>query len=365
MNFTLDDSDPSLSFSTSDWAIQNSSDPYLDRFFDNTYHVAQRDGATISFQFQGSGFAIYGSTGPGHAKFSVQYDNVVANNLDASASQTRFRQQLFAHTFGSESQPHTVKLTAVLTGVGLAGEWLDVDYITLTSPANASTSSGLPTVTAVPPWLSGSSSTSTLLAFTPTGRPDSTYVSYSSSSSSKVPTILAALFGSLIGLAALLLVLYCVLRRIYERRRARERAFRYGQSSANPSVSLAGTYAPSSGGSAKGSGFGPGAILDMRSAPYSHSHAHAHSGSNGGSLASHAVEMRSFSTDVHRDPPDRDRDRLEREAREREGAGTPTTAQVLATRPLLSASPIAWTRQKVGGGHKGDADSLRTDFLQV
>ena len=78
-----------------------------------------------------------------------------------------------------------------------------------------------------------------------------------------MPTVLAALFGALIALAALLLVLYCVLRRIYDRRRARERAFRYGQSSANPSVSLAGTYAPSSGASAKGSGFGPGAILDM------------------------------------------------------------------------------------------------------
>ncbi|KAI0657057.1 hypothetical protein C8Q70DRAFT_1046347 [Cubamyces menziesii] len=344
MNFTLDDSDPSLSFSATGWAIQNPSDPDLDQFFDNTYHVAQQDGATVTFVFQGVAFAIYGSTGPGHAKFTVQYDNVVVNNLAASASQTRFRQKLFGHSFGSDAGSHTVKLTAVLSGEGLAGEWLDLDYITFTSSSNASTSSGLPTATAVPPWLSGHSS------------------------SSRVPTVLAALFGSVIGIAALLLVLYCVLRRIYDRRRARERAFRYGQSSANPSVSLAGTYAPSSGGSAKGSGFGAGAILDMvgiggggggggggagsggagsggggardgsqRSAPYSHTH--AHTGSNGGSLASHAVEMRSFSTDVHRDP-DRDRG----------GA---------------SASPIAWTRQKVGGGHKGDADSLRTDFLQV
>ena len=38
-------------------------------------------------------------------------------------------------------------------------------------------------------------------------------------------------------------------------------------------------------------------------------------------------------------------------------AGTPTTG-----RTLMSASPIAWgTRQK----HQGDADSMRTDFLQV
>ena len=63
-----------------------------------------------------------------------------------------------------------------------------------------------------------------------------------------MPTVLAALFGSIIGIAALLLVLYCVLRRIYDRRRARERAFRYGQSSVNPSAaSYAGTPTPTPG----------------------------------------------------------------------------------------------------------------------
>ena len=69
----------------------------------------------------------------------MQYDNVVVNNLAASASQTRFRQKLFGHSFGSDtgSQSHTVKLTAVLSGEGLAGEWLDLDYITFTSSSNA------------------------------------------------------------------------------------------------------------------------------------------------------------------------------------------------------------------------------------
>ncbi|KAJ8454453.1 hypothetical protein ONZ51_g13013 [Trametes cubensis] len=137
MNFTLDDADPSLSFSATGWAIQNPSDPDLDQFFDNTYHVAQQDGATVTFVFQGVAFAIYGSTGPGHAKFTVQYDNVVVNNLAASASQTRFRQKLFGHSFGSDTGSHTVKLTAVLSGEGLAGEWLDLDYITFTSSSNA------------------------------------------------------------------------------------------------------------------------------------------------------------------------------------------------------------------------------------
>ena len=52
---------------------------------------------------------------------------------------------------------------------------------------------------------------------------------------------------------------------------------------------------------------------------------------------------------------------------ERERAGTPATALSGATashgRGLMSQSPIAWTTRKMG--HRGDADSLRTDFLQV
>ena len=44
----------------------------------------------------------------------------------------------------------------------------------------------------------------------------------------------------------------------------------------------------------------------------------------------------------------------------RDGAGTPATMATNA-RPLISP----WTKQKVAGGHKGDADSLQTDILQV
>lgn len=119
-NFTLDDTDPSLTYSSNGWAIQPPTDPDLQEFFDQTYHAAQTDGATVSFTFQGTAFALYGSKGPGHVralsssapwnrhpsgrscaaqgKFQVQFDSTVVN-LDASASQTAFRQQLFAHTF--------------------------------------------------------------------------------------------------------------------------------------------------------------------------------------------------------------------------------------------------------------------------
>ncbi len=71
--------------------------------------------------------------------------------------------------------------------------------------------------------------------------------------------------------------------------------------------------------------------------------------SRDGSLSSNVADMRTVSTDVHGYGG-------------REGAGTPGGGSGGATRALMSASPIAWTRQKK---HKRDADSFRTDFLQV
>ena len=67
MNFTLDDSSNELAFSAA-WAVQAPGTPDVDRFFLQTYHVAQAPGATLNFSFTGTAFAIFGSTGPAHVR---------------------------------------------------------------------------------------------------------------------------------------------------------------------------------------------------------------------------------------------------------------------------------------------------------
>ncbi|KAH9857401.1 hypothetical protein C2E23DRAFT_927322 [Lenzites betulinus] len=333
-NFTLDDTDPSLSYSSNGWAVQSPTDPDLTEFFDETYHAAQADGATMSFTFQGTAFALYGSKGPGHGKFQVQFDSTVVN-LDASASQTAFRQQLFAHTFSPPASTHLVKVTAVLSGDGLQGRWMDVDYITFSSAPSNATSTDIGTITSSPPWL--------------TVQPPTT-------SPSNVPKILAIVFGALIGVALIALAVYFVLRRGYDLRRARERAFRYGQSSAHPSVSLAGTtYAHSAAGSGKSTGSPPIALTPLMSPGMQMS------ALNGSGAMIDLVPVRRESPSVARDGSvggltmSTGVDANGRPSRD--GAGTPMSGR------LMNASPIAWTRQKQK--HKGDADSLATDFLQV
>ncbi|KAI1787741.1 hypothetical protein LXA43DRAFT_1064157 [Ganoderma leucocontextum] len=360
MNFTVDDSDPSISYSPNGWALQSQNDPDLDQFFQQTYHVATQDGATMSFQFSGSAFTLYGSKGPSHAAFQLQFDGTIVN-LDASAQTTAFRQELFTHSFspnGTAAQ-HLVKVTAVLEG---KNKWLDLDYITFTSGSGSTSSIG--TATSAPPWLTDSSTS-------PTGPSGFTI---------KLPTILAALFGALVALALLGVLAWLVLRRVLARHRARERAFRYGQSSVNPAAAagpgpadpssiIKGGYPPSAtsasaSASAKGSGPLEFSALMMRerererertTSPYSQTQTQTQRDGSM-SFASNAVEMRSASID-------------ERE-RERERVGTPATGTALSgtgtgSRGLMSQSPIVWTTRKMGGGHRGDADSFRTDFLQV
>ncbi|TFK87662.1 hypothetical protein K466DRAFT_565251 [Polyporus arcularius HHB13444] len=372
MNFTVDDADPTFAYSTG-WAVQSDTDADRDEFFQGTYHAATADEASMSFQFQGSAFALYGSKGPGHAKYQVQFDSTVAT-LDAYADETAFRQELFSHVFSPNgtSAVHLVKVTALLSGDGIKGKWLDVDYITFTS--GPGTTSSIGTATSTPPWETETASSSANSSLSPFAF--ATSAAPSSASSSKAPTVLAILFGVLIGIALFILAIFLVLRRIHSRRRARERAFRYGQSSVNPSPSPYGgarfpsAMAGSPQSAPSGSGiintvtsvFSPRSLTPgspMPSTNYEHMH-DLSAPSLSASASQNALEMGSLSLDALSHSA---REGVYAQAPAREGAGTPSSPTT--ARPLMSTSPIAWTRQKVAGGHTGDADSLRTDFLQV
>ncbi|KAH9923781.1 uncharacterized protein BXZ73DRAFT_91435 [Epithele typhae] len=379
MNFTLDDADPSFAYSSTGWAVQSPTDPDLDQFFEETYHVATANGASVSIQFSGLGFALFGSKGPQHAKFSVQFDETVVN-LDASADETVFREELFAHTFSTTSAAtHLVKITAIISGDNSQGKWFDLDYITFSSSAGTTTAT-IGTASSAPPWISETECALQTRTSTSTVRRGLNSSVAARSPSSKLPLVLAITFGALIGLFLLALVAYLLLRRAYNRRRERERAFRYGQSSVNPGYAPATSTAatatlispgsgPSSGKSSSSlhspSSKSPG-VFDMFAAvvsPLSSTSAagRARSPSHAGSLSvySHVgstatanagkrgsgVEMRSMVPTSY--------------SFDQSGRATPTGA-----RPLLSGSPISWTPQRPKG-HRGDADSLATDFLQV
>ncbi|KAL5490594.1 hypothetical protein ACEPAI_5428 [Sanghuangporus weigelae] len=206
-NLTIDDSSTDIIYS-SNWAVQSSiNDPNTDHFFQSTYHSAQGDGASANLTFSGTAIYLYGTKGPGHANYSVQFDNFIIF-YSANQSETEYQQLLFGQTFNT-SGTHFVSLTS--RHASSTDNWLDLDYITITvnetdsnsGVASASASATPPTAspTISPPWvLEASSSTaepSGLASSSGTALP--TESSSSSSSSANTTTlVLAAVFGGII-----------------------------------------------------------------------------------------------------------------------------------------------------------------------
>ncbi|EJD06137.1 uncharacterized protein FOMMEDRAFT_18330 [Fomitiporia mediterranea MF3/22] len=167
----------------------------------------------------GSAIYLYGSKGPGHANYSIQFDNFIIF-FSASDSQTEYQQPLFGHTFNT-SGTHFVSFTAHHDG---ANQWLDLDFITITVnqtdsnatvPSPAGTSSPSPTAspTISPPWVSEASSSLSATTLSAATTSPSTSNGSGESSTSKLTLVLAAVFGGIIAVALLLaLGLWCVRR---------------------------------------------------------------------------------------------------------------------------------------------------------
>ncbi|KAL5528949.1 hypothetical protein ACEPAG_4923 [Sanghuangporus baumii] len=212
-NLTIDDSSTDIIYS-SNWAVQSSiDDPNTDRFFQSTYHSAQGDGASANLTFNGTAIYLYGTKGPGHANYSVQFDNFIIF-YSASQSETEYQQLLFGQTFNT-SGTHFVSLTS--RHASSTDNWLDLDYITITlnatdsnsGVASASASATTPTAspTISPPWVLEASSSS------------------SSSSANTTTLVLAAVFGGIILAGAIFGVGFFLARR-RSRGRDDQRPFR-------------------------------------------------------------------------------------------------------------------------------------------
>ena len=161
------------------------------------------------------------------------------------------------------------------------------------------------------------------------------------SKSSKVPTILAVLFGTIIGLVLLAGVVYYFLHRAYKARRAKEHSFRYGQSHAG---SKAGTIISDlrAAGPSWTRFSSPSQRMMSHASPSTVALTSPTSGAfaptTSSSLADNASSKESLST-----------------------SGSHSQHTPSSSFAFLSSAPISFSTKK----HKGDADSLKTDFLQV
>ncbi|KAK7679656.1 hypothetical protein QCA50_017368 [Cerrena zonata] len=341
MNFTIDDTSPQLIYSTGGWGVQSPSDAQKAQFFQGTYHAAQADGASMNMTLSGSAVYLYGSRGPDHGNYSVQFDGSIAF-FSAYADKTQYQQLLFSHTFDPSSKsPHFISLTAHLSGAGVRGDWLDFDFATIAADSSSPSTTSAPVVTKRPPWQSESQQVSSpIVSPTSSSAPISGAAS-SGSRSSKTATILAALFGTIIGLMLLAGLVYYLLRRVHQKHRAKEHSFRYGQShpGSKPGTIVSDLRTPSS-----------------RWAPFSNPSQYIMSRTSPSTVALTSPSTGGFGPVTASSTAD---NMSGKESLATSGAHSqPTPSTSFA---FLSTAPISFSMKK----DKGDADSLKTDFLQV
>ncbi|THH05148.1 hypothetical protein EW145_g5009 [Phellinidium pouzarii] len=200
-SLTIDDSSLDIIYS-SDWAKQSNDDPNADLFFQSTYHSAQADCASVNLTFTGSAVYLYGTKGPEHANYSVQFDNTTVLH-SARANETKYQEPLFTFIFNT-SGTHFVSFTSHFVP---EGQWLDLDYISITT--NGTESAPLPAASSVspsksptisPPWLNSMPS--------------------SALSTSRLTLILSIVFGVILAIVFLIALAFVLLRRNRGRLRA-------------------------------------------------------------------------------------------------------------------------------------------------
>ncbi|KAG7445919.1 uncharacterized protein BT62DRAFT_142690 [Guyanagaster necrorhizus] len=128
VKYTVDDVNPMISYEPSSaWLPGNkTADPEASNYSNNgTFTVCQQNGATATFNFNGTGVAIYGAKRSNHGFYSATLDGVI-NLFDGHSPNSIYNQSLFEAS-SLQDGPHTPILTNTETSND--SNYLDVDYV--------------------------------------------------------------------------------------------------------------------------------------------------------------------------------------------------------------------------------------------
>ncbi|QRV82730.1 transmembrane protein [Ceratobasidium sp. AG-Ba] len=137
-NVTIDDLSPLITYK-GQWtdAYKTPNDPYVDRYWGESFHSSLTDGSQMSITFNGTAIYIFGAKRGNHGHYIVTVDNEQAQRFDGFAPQQSdgtdgvYQVAIFAQT-GLSNGLHTVVLTND-GGADADRPYVDVDFITWTS----------------------------------------------------------------------------------------------------------------------------------------------------------------------------------------------------------------------------------------
>ncbi|WVW85844.1 hypothetical protein I302_107882 [Kwoniella bestiolae CBS 10118] len=138
---SYDDSSPYITYQ-GDWDIQKSSDPFLGRYKNSTFHSTTNDGDTAVIVFVGTDIQVFGANRPNHGFLSGLIDGGEKQYMNGTARDPELYQEILFEAHGLENKTHTVVMTnEPFYDTSGGGIWLDIDFFSVNGTPIASSSS--------------------------------------------------------------------------------------------------------------------------------------------------------------------------------------------------------------------------------
>ncbi|WWC71769.1 uncharacterized protein I206_105728 [Kwoniella pini CBS 10737] len=138
---SYDDTSPYIAYQ-GDWSIQQTSDPFLGRYKNSTFHSTTTDGDTVVIVFVGTDIQVFGALRPNHGFLSGLIDGGDKQYLNGTARDPELYQQILFEAHNLDNKTHTVLMTneALYDTSSVGGNWFDIDFFSVNGTPIASTS---------------------------------------------------------------------------------------------------------------------------------------------------------------------------------------------------------------------------------
>ncbi|WWC63089.1 uncharacterized protein I303_105688 [Kwoniella dejecticola CBS 10117] len=138
---SYDDSSPYIAYQ-GNWKIQQSSDPFLGKYKNSTFHSTTSDGDTAVIVFVGTDIQVYGAFRPNHGFLSGLIDEGEKQYVNGTAKDPELYQQVLFEAHGLDNKTHTVVMTnEAFYDTSVGGVWFDIDFFAVNGTPIASSSS--------------------------------------------------------------------------------------------------------------------------------------------------------------------------------------------------------------------------------
>ncbi|OCF30663.1 hypothetical protein I316_07711 [Kwoniella heveanensis BCC8398] len=139
----FDDTAPYISYQGS-WSPQDTSDPFISRYKNSTFHGTTSDGDTATITFIGTDIQVFGAKRPNHGYLSGSIDEEAKIYMNGYARNPEEYQVVLFEAHHLANATHEVVMTnEPMYNTSVAGgNWFDIDFVAINGTPIAKSGSG-------------------------------------------------------------------------------------------------------------------------------------------------------------------------------------------------------------------------------